>query len=120
MPIVLLVRPVPAKTGRNAIGENMFDTRVEKFPLGQLIATRAVAERMKKDMTIAAFVQKSIRRHARGDWGDISQEDKTENEFSVDKYLRIMSSYSSDDGTKIWLITEADRKHTTVLFPDEY
>ena len=55
-----------------------------------------------------------------GDWGCVCDEDKQENEFSVDKDLRIFSAYRLKDETKIWVITESDRSATTVLLPSEY
>ena len=61
-----------------------------------------------------------IWRHMKGDWGDLCDEDKAENELSVEKELRILSAYHLKDGTKIWIITEADQSATTVLLPDEY
>jgi hypothetical protein len=42
------------------------------------------------------------------DWGNLSEQDKRENEFSVDKGLRIFSAYYLKDETRIWIITEAD------------
>ena len=60
-----------------------------------------------------------IRRHSKGDWGDLSEEDKKENDLSVKEGFRILSSYRIR-GKKIWVITEADRSVTTLLFPDEY
>jgi hypothetical protein len=30
------------------------------------------------------------------------------------------SSYELRDGTRIWIITEADRSVTTILLPEEY
>lgn len=64
-----------------------------------------------------------ISRHVRGDWGDLSDDDKRANDEAVkDGDLRIFSSYNhpaSPDG-KIWIITEADRSSTTLLFPSEY
>jgi hypothetical protein len=58
-------------------------------------------------------------RHVRGDWGDLDEEDKQEDEFSVLRHLRILSAYKVR-GEKFWLITEADRSVTTILLPDEY
>ena len=37
-----------------------------------------------------------------------------------DKHLRLFSVYHATDGTKFWVITEADRSSTTVLLPEEY
>ena len=43
---------------------------MEKFKLGQLVATRGVSDRMQHDLAFAAFVSKSIRRYKECDWGD--------------------------------------------------
>ncbi len=91
-----------------------------KFQLGQIVMTRGVNDEIVKDLKFSKFVMESIGRHAFGDWGDLGDEDKRENEYSLDKYLRLLSAYKSDDGTKIWIITEADRSVTTILLPDEY
>jgi len=32
----------------------------------------------------------------------------------------ILSTYTLDDGTRLWIITEADRSATTILLPEEY
>ena len=61
-----------------------------------------------------------LRRHQRGDWGDLDDEDKAENEFSLTKHLRIFSSYNLAEKIKVWVITEADRSVTTILLPEEY
>jgi hypothetical protein len=55
-----------------------------------------------------------------GDWGELSSEDREENEFSVAHGFRILSAYHLRDGTKIWIITEADRSSTCLLLPSEY
>jgi hypothetical protein len=60
-----------------------------------------------------------IMRHALGDWGDLCEEDKKENEYSLQHELRLMSAYE-ENGTKFWIITEADRSCTTILLPEEY
>ena len=59
-------------------------------------------------------------RHESGDWGDVCDSDRQENEFALDKMLRLFSVYHLRDGTKIWIITEADRNITTVLLPEDY
>jgi hypothetical protein len=33
---------------------------------------------------------------------------------------RVFSAYDLGDGTRIWIITEADRSVTTILLPEEY
>lgn len=92
-----------------------------KFPLGQLVMTRGVIDRVASgDSHFIRFALDSLRRHANCDWGDMSDEDKKENDFSLDKYLRIFSAYEVPELPKIWIITEADRSVTTILFPEEY
>ena len=60
-----------------------------------------------------------LARHVTGDWGDLSEDDKKENDFSVTRNLRILSAYGTGE-SKLWIITEADRSATTILRPDEY
>ena len=90
-----------------------------KFKLGQIVTTRGVNDLIAKDEEFAEFVWKSFERHIMGDWGDLPEEDKKENEFSLDKNLRLLSAYEKGKW-KIWVITEADRSATTILFPEEY
>ena len=83
--------------------------------MGRLLMTPGVKESLEDSEVIEA-----IRRHASGDWGDVSEDDAKENEFSVSRKLRIFSVYHSSNGEKFWVITEADRSATTVLLPEEY
>ena len=59
-------------------------------------------------------------RHIAGDWGDVDEHDRRENELSLIHGFRLLSAYTLYSGTKIWIITEADRSVTTVLLPEEY
>ena len=89
----------------------------QKFELGRLLATPG-ALRMLESHAVTAI--SLLSRHIHGDWGDLDEEDKQENEFSVDRFLRILSAYNIGNGEKIWIITEADRHSTTILLPSEY
>ena len=90
-----------------------------KFPLGQILMTRGINDRVADDEKFAKFVYDSLKRHANGDWGDLCKEDKQENELSLNQGFRILSAYQHER-YKIWIITEADRSVTTILFPEEY
>jgi len=92
----------------------------EKFQTGRLVMTAGVAELGTSNDSFAHFVRKSLQRHSQGDWGDLSDQDKQENEYALGKQLRLFSVYEHNGLPKIWIITEADRSVTTVLFPDEY
>jgi len=61
-----------------------------------------------------------LEKHQAGDWGELCEEDKIENEFSVHNGLRILSVYRTRNNVKVWVITEADRSATTLLLPHEY
>jgi len=88
------------------------------FDLGQLVATPGALAALKKTGQNA---MEFLSRHVRGDWGEeLPQEDKAENQFSLEKGFRLLSSYRTTAGDKIWVITEADRSHTTLLLPEEY
>jgi hypothetical protein len=90
---------------------------VALFPLGQVVATPgalAALERAKQTATLF------LDRHANGDWGELDQSDVDENEYSVAHGFRLLSSYQTNAGEKLWIITEADRSATTLLLPEEY
>ena len=60
-----------------------------------------------------------LKRHLTGDWGDVGSHDRRENQFALQRSLRIFSAYDTPAG-RLWVITEADRSATTFLLPDEY
>lgn len=94
-------------------------TKQPKFELGVVSWTKGISELLSQDEAFAKFVKNSLRRHAIGDWGDVSGEDRQENELSINRYHRLFSAYNY--GSKaIWIITDADRSGTTILFPKEY
>ena len=89
------------------------------FSLGQLVATPgALAALAKAGQTPLEF----LARHVRGDWGELAEEDRKENQLSLARGFRLLSSYRTNagDGTTLWVITEADRSATTILLPEEY
>jgi hypothetical protein len=61
-----------------------------------------------------------LARHVTGDWGEFSREDAEENGFSLKRDLRLLSAYRTNTGSKICVITEADRSSTCILLPGEY
>ena len=87
------------------------------FPLGQIVGTPGAIEALNQAGQDPLDL---LTRHVTGDWGELDEEDRAENDFSVKNNLRILSAYTLQTGVKIWLITEADRSATTILLPDEY
>ena len=86
------------------------------FPLGRIVATPAILEHFEHH---GVDLHTRIDRHRHGDWGNISAADAEANEIAVRQGSRILSAYLVA-GRKVWIITEADRSATTVLFPSEY
>jgi hypothetical protein len=102
---------------KKEISEMQKTERKPLFDLGQLVATPgALAALEKSGQTPMEFLS----RHVTGDWGNLPEEDKAENQLSLEKGFRLMSSYRTTANDKIWIITEANRSHTTLLLPDEY
>ena len=99
---------------------SLYDRRGEYtkalFQLGKLVMTPGALKCM---VEYAIDPVKLIQRHAQGNWGDLSDDDKKENDLSVNSDLRILSAYGAGE-IKLWIITEADRSATTILRPDEY
>ena len=61
-----------------------------------------------------------LSRHLNGDWGDLCEEDRQANAEALEQNLRLLSSYQTRTGRKLWIITEADRSATTILLPEDY
>jgi hypothetical protein len=94
----------------------MYATRPH-FPLGRIVATPGALEALH---TAGQDVRELLTRHASGDWGILSEDDRNENDFAVTRALRLLSAYGLSTGVTIWLITEADRSATTLLLPEDY
>ena len=90
------------------------------FKFGRLMQTAGIAEAISTSREFSKFVSVSLRRYANCDWGEMDREDAFANDEAVKSGDRIFAAYISPDGVKIWIITEADRSYTTILFPDEY
>ena len=85
--------------------------------LGRILATPGALRALSKTGTDPLRL---LARHVSGDWGDLDAHDQRENQRSLKNGWRILSSYPVGDGTKVWVITEADRSSTTILLPEEY
>lgn len=86
-----------------------------KFSCGEVVVTRSAMNAVPQLVMIAALA-----RHLNGDWGELSPSDKAVNNQALRDGGRLISAYHAPDGTKFWIVTEADRSFTTCLLPDEY
>ena len=88
---------------------------VAKFPMGRTMATPTALT-----LLSPADIFLALSRHLRGDWGELSDDDRQENELSLREGFRLLSVYRSSKGIRFWVITEADRSSTLVLMPEDY
>jgi hypothetical protein len=92
------------------------------FDLGRLRVTPAAFQIVRES---GQRLDDFLNRHVQGDWGHVFEEDKLQNDQAVRTGCRIVSVYRTDNGTKIWIVTEAvddagSRAATTILLPSEY
>jgi hypothetical protein len=90
---------------------------MRRFGLGVVVATPGALEVLG---SLEISPTELLERHASGDWGDIPADDALENEYSLKRGLRVLSSYPLPGGERVWIITEADRSSTCILLPEEY
>jgi hypothetical protein len=93
-----------------------------KFTLGQIVATPAAIHALQQAGQSAA---EFLNRHARGDWGEVGEEDSRLNDEALLDGSRLLPAYRTSLGEKLWVITEAaddagKRAATTILLPSEY
>ena len=55
-----------------------------------------------------------------GDWGELEPSHVAENEYSVAHGFRLLSSYRTNTGEKLWVVTEAEQSATTLVLPEAY
>ena len=89
---------------------------ITPLSLGQVIATPGVLKLLEETGEDPLHL---VARHRSGDWGELHEHDRRENELSVRHCRRLLSSYPVGGG-KVWITTEADHSYTTILLPEEY
>ncbi|RDU98116.1 hypothetical protein [Trinickia dinghuensis] len=88
-----------------------------RFKLGRILATPGALEVIAE---ARISIVDLLIRHLRGDWGELSDSDRQQNEQAIVAGQRIVSGYVLAGGRTVLLITEADRYATTFLLPGEY
>jgi len=81
----------------------------------KIVATANAADTIDQCEIAAA-----LERHFCGDWGDVSLEDKAENDASVKSDGLVLSVHHTLEGVEFWIITDAGHELTTVLMPEDY
>lgn len=88
-----------------------------EFSLGRVVATPGALRAMAATAENAAPF---LVRHQSGDWGEVGRDDWRANDTALQEGQRILSAYVLKNGTRVWVITEADRSSSCVLLPEEY
>ena len=88
-------------------------TSSSNVTLGQTVITANAAAVLHPTDVLDAF-----RRHARGDWGEVSPKTRGENELSRQQGGYLRSAFRDQNGTEFWVITEADGSATTVYLAE--
>ena len=86
-----------------------------RLRLGRLVITANAEAKLQPEDVLTA-----IRRHSKGDWGELCEEDRLANDASLNSGSRILSAYRDRTQVRFWIITEADRSATTILLPEDY
>ena len=86
-----------------------------RFRLGHIYSTPNALSRITNEDILLG-----IQRHQAGDWGDLDEHDRQANELALREGTRLLSVYHAGNGTRFWIITEADRQTTTILLPEDY
>ena len=86
------------------------------FNLGKCLATPYAKEELER---LNYSPLNLLRKHMSGDWSEMDEDDQQSNRDAVIEGSSIFSAYTIE-GTKFWVITEADRSSTTILLPSEY
>lgn len=88
------------------------------FCLGLVVATIGALDLLDRTGTNASAL---LRRHQYGDFGAVCARDARSNDEAISDGTRILSAYELGlRRERLWIVTEADRRTTTLLLPTEY
>ena len=99
--------------------DNRSKGNFQLFKLGDIVYTAGVNSMLEQGKINTPDIFNMLRRHSRGDWGNIHEEDIGLNEEAIKHGNQILSVYHIADKI-FWVVTEHDRSRTTILLPTEY
>ena len=82
------------------------------FELGRTVATATVLAALRD---CPGLIQTALQRHARGDWSEFSEDDRQANDLALAHGARLLGACRFDEEPTLWVLTEADRRATTVM-----
>lgn len=94
---------------------------------GRICATQGIFATHQAIPALPQVIAEGLARHCVGDWGDVDQEDSDTNDQAAMCMGQVLSVYiipheltKATGHDRFWIITEADRSVTTILWPCEY
>lgn len=104
-----------ALSNKCAVARGFFLGDLMKFNPGELVVTPKVVKSVEPKKLLQAFG-----RYRDGDWGDLPPEDIAANNEALKIGERLIGKYDVGAKEAVYIITEADRSVTTILFCSEY
>ena len=92
---------------------------MNKFELGRVVMTQGIAGAIEESRVFAGEVHSALNKYIMCNWGDTHPEDKPLNDRAIIDGTRILAKYNTVKGA-IFIITEADRSNTCIMFASEY
>ncbi len=99
------------RNGHNGNGHN-FKPGQGLFSLGRIKAAPEVLE------TLEGAGLHLLLRHVTGDWSEMSDAARFENEMAVEEGYRGVARFGLPGGSGIWVVTEGDRNVTTFMIDE--
>lgn len=90
-----------------------------RFKTGNFYMTIGIDNAIRENNNYFKELVNCFEKYLKCDWGDLTEEDIIANERALINGDRILGAYNTSQG-KIYIITEADRSCTTILFATEY
>lgn len=85
------------------------------LPLGKVVLTPRAQEKLTGEEVTMGLLS-----HLRGDDGELDEFANRDPERSALDGCRRLSVFRTANGSRFWIITEADASMTTVLLPEDY
>lgn len=85
-----------------------------KFKLGQALATIGVVDLCRSGLDLGPYFD----RHTAGDWGDVDEALRLQNESALENRGQLKSVYHPH-GRRIWIVTDGERTRTVAMLPHE-
>jgi len=90
-----------------------------KFSLGEAVFSEKIVDKIIADSKFENFVCLSIKKFTNGDWGEVTEKIKVDNDNSVAGESEIYGLYEDEHGVEILFITVKQRDKTLISLMDE-